>query len=98
MSPPQVPHLSQRVAAAGAAFAPVSDFYFRSRYHEKRFDPDVADFTFGNPHEMPLPGFVDALRGAAVPRDRNWFAYKTSEDEPRAFLARAVGRELDLPF
>lgn len=90
--------LSKRVSLADAAFAPVADFYFRSRYAERRFEPGVADFTFGNPQEMPLPGFVAALRDAAVPEDKNWFAYKTSEDEPRGFLAERVGRELGLAF
>lgn len=90
--------VSHRVAEAGAVFAPVADFYFRSRYAERRFAPGVADFTFGNPQEMPLPGFVAALRDVVTPEDKNWFAYKTSEDEPRAFLAEHVGRELGLDF
>ena len=90
--------VSRRVSAAEQAFAPVADFYFRSRYAERRFAPGVADFTFGNPQEMPLPGIVAALREAAVPHDKNWFAYKTSEEEPRAFLAERVGRELGLAF
>jgi aspartate aminotransferase len=90
--------VSRRVREAEAAFAPVADFYFRSRYAERRFEPGVADFTFGNPQEMPLPGFVTALREAVTPHDKNWFAYKTSEDEPRAFLAERVGRELGLAF
>ena len=50
--------VSQRIREADAVFAPVADFYFRSRYAERRFAPGVADFTFGNPQEMPLPGFV----------------------------------------
>lgn len=90
--------VSKRVRAAEAAFSPVADFYFRSRYAERRFDRGVADFTFGNPQEMPLDGFVTALRDAATPQNKDWFAYKTSEDEPRAFLAEHVGQELGLGF
>jgi aspartate aminotransferase len=86
------------VTAAAAAFAPVADFYFRSLYAERRFEAGVADFTFGNPQEMPLDGFVGALREASIPQNKDWFAYKTSEDEPRAFLAEKVGRELGLAF
>ena len=93
-----MPEVSMRVRKADAAFAPVADFYFRSRYADRRFAPGIADFTFGNPHEMPLPGLVGALHAAGVPQDKNWFAYKTSEDEPRAFLAEHVGRELGLAF
>jgi aspartate aminotransferase len=90
--------VSSRIVAAEAAFAPVTRFYFQSRYAERRFAPGISDFTFGNPHELPLPGIVAAIRERAVPLDKNWFAYKTSEAEPAAFLAEHVGRELGLPF
>lgn len=90
--------LSRRIQAADLAFDKVKQFYFASRYGERRFEPGVADFTFGNPHEMPLSGIVVAIRAGAIPRNENWFAYKTSEAEPAAFLAEHVGRELGLPF
>jgi aspartate aminotransferase len=47
---------------------------------------------------MPLDGIVKALRQHAVPQNKNWFAYKTSEEEPQAFLAERLSRELALPF
>lgn len=90
--------VSSRIQAADRIFAAVGTFYARSRYAEARFAPDVCDFTFGNPHELPLPGLVDAIRARAVPHDTNWFAYKSSEPDPQAFLAEHVGRELGLPF
>lgn len=90
--------VSKRAGAAQASFQPVEDFFFHSRYSERRFEKGIADFTFGNPHEMPLEGFVSALREAATPQDKNWFAYKSSEDEPRDFLAEKVGREVGLAF
>lgn len=90
--------VSSRIRAADAAFARVGRFYFASRYGEKRGSPGIADFTFGNPHEMPLGGLVAAIRDNAVPHDKNWFAYKTSEPEPTAFLADRLSEELSLPF
>jgi aspartate aminotransferase len=90
--------LSSRVRAADQAFAAVRGFYVESRYADARFEPDVCDFTFGNPHEMPLPGLVNAIRERAVPRDKNWFAYKSSEEEPQAFVAERLREELALPF
>ncbi|WP_282170039.1 aminotransferase class I/II-fold pyridoxal phosphate-dependent enzyme [Ruegeria atlantica] len=60
--------------------------------------PAVADFTFGNPHEMPLPSVVDALKTHAEPQSVDWFAYKTNEADPCAFLADALSKELGLPF
>jgi aspartate aminotransferase len=90
--------LSSRIRAADAAFASVENLYFHSRYGEKRLEPGISDFTFGNPHEMPLPGIVSAIRERAIPHDKNWFAYKTSEEDPQAFLADAVSRELGPTF
>jgi len=90
--------VSARIQAADTAFAAVKDFYFSSRYGERRLEPGICDFTFGNPHELPLPGIVAALRERAVPRDENWFAYKTSEAEPQAYLAQRLSEELRLAF
>jgi aspartate aminotransferase len=90
--------LSSRVEAADRAFAAVRDFYQRSRYADARFEPGVCDFTFGNPHEMPLEGLVCAIRERANPKDENWFAYKSSEEEPQAFLAERLREELGLAF
>src|ERR1044071_8818505 len=89
---------SSRIRAADAAFAAVNHFYSFSGYARRRFEPGISDFTFGNPHELPLPGLVAAIRERAQPHDKNWFAYKASEDEPQAFLAEHVGRELGLAF
>jgi aspartate aminotransferase len=93
-----VPVVSARMRAADAAFAAVRDFYLSSRYGERRLEPGICDFTFGNPHEMPLLGIVAALRQRALPGDENWFAYKSSEPDPQAYLAQRVGRELGLAF
>ena len=90
--------ISSRIRAAEAAFAAVHNFYNSSRYSERRLDPGISDFTFGNPHEMPLAGLVAAIREHAQPHDKNWFAYKSSESEPQAFVAEHLGRELGLAF
>jgi aspartate aminotransferase len=90
--------VSSRVKAADAAFAAVKHFYFESRYGTRRLEEGICDFTFGNPHELPLLGVVKAIRERAIPHDKNWYAYKTSEEEPQAFLAEQVGQELGLTF
>ena len=90
--------ISARMIATDAAFEVVKTFFFSSRYAERRLEPGICDFTFGNPHEMPLEGIVTAIRERAIPHDKNWFAYKTSEQDPRAFVAERLGRELDLTF
>ena len=69
-----------------------------SRYAERRAEPGICDFTFGNPHEMPLPGLVEAIRRHAIPLNKDWFAYKTSEAGPQAFLAERLTLEFSLSF
>ena len=41
---------------------------------------------------MPLEGIVAAIRDGAVPHNKDWFAYKTSEEAPQAFLAERARR------
>ena len=85
--------VSDRVIAATASLAPVQDFYFNSRYAERRGQPDVADFTFGNPQEFPLAGLVQSLHRRADPQSKDWYAYKTNEAAACAFLADSLARE-----
>jgi aspartate aminotransferase len=85
--------VSSRVKAADSAVA-FKRFYFDKR----RLADGVCDLTFGNPHELPLLGVVKAIRECAIPHDKTWYAYKASEEEPQAFLAEHVARELGLAF
>ena len=89
--------VSKRAKSAAEEIELVFDFF--SRYRDGVAEGDVvADFTFGNPHEMPLPGLVKALKDHAEPRRVDWFAYKTSEQEPRETIATALQSEIGLPF
>lgn len=89
--------LSERAVATSGAIDGV--FSFLRNYRAGVEDKDVrADLTFGNPHEMPLPALVSAIRHRMEPHAPNWFAYKTSEEEPRSVIAAALGDELGLPF
>jgi aspartate aminotransferase len=42
--------ISARIMATDAAFKAVKSFVFNSRYAERRLEPGICDFTFGNPH------------------------------------------------
>ena len=57
---------------------------------------DVLDFTFGDPHELAMPAYVEALRDAAVPRDDQWFAYKQSEETAQDAAAASLERVVPL--
>lgn len=67
-------------------------------WERRHLDPGIADFTFGNPQEMPLPGLVDALRANAMPRDKDWFAYKRNEEETREVVAASLQQRTGLDF
>lgn len=90
--------VSDRVVTATASLAAVQDFYFNSRYAERRDQPGIADFTFGNPQEFPLAGLVQALHRRADPQSKDWYAYKTNEAAACAFVADSLSRELGVPF
>lgn len=67
-------------------------------WERRHLDPGIADFTFGNPQEMPLPGLVDALQRHAVPQDKDWFAYKRNEEAPRDVIARSLTGRTGIDF
>src|SRR3546814_14928329 len=83
MSPVSDRPVSDRVIAATASMAAVQDFYFNSRYADRRGQPGVCDFTFGNPQEFPLPGLVQALHRQADLQSASWYDYTTHEADDR---------------
>jgi aspartate aminotransferase len=85
-----------RVAAIRRALAPVRSSL--AVQDELRRQPGMCDFVLGNPQEMPLPGFVDAIQRHAEPKDKDWFAYKWSEPEAREVVAKALREWRGLPF
>ncbi len=90
-------HFSQRSLAAADQFSAIAEFY-DSYIRDVEDGAVTSDFTFGNPHEMPLPGLVSALRRYIEPKAPDWFAYKTNEAESRAVIAAGLSAELDLAF
>ena len=80
-----------RVERLAAAMAPILRMV-ESASFARRGAPGVADFMFGNPHEMPLPDLVEVLKRNVEPADQNWFAYKLNEPEAREPVARSLTR------
>ena len=73
-------------------------FLRHSGYDKRRLDPEVFDFTFGDPHEVATSEYVEALRDAALPQDELWFAYKQSELAAQEAAAAALRKVVDLPW
>jgi aspartate aminotransferase len=72
-----------------ASMAPFRRF-FDGPIWARRDEPGIANFAVGNPQEMPLPAYVDALARALPPQDKDWFAYKLSEPKSQATMARTL--------
>jgi aspartate aminotransferase len=69
---------------------PVFQFMEHSTYFKRRAEPGIADFVFGNPHEMPLAGITQALTRSVQPAHKDWFAYKMSEPEAANVVAASL--------
>ena len=76
----------------------VFDWLETGAWERHRRDPGIADFAVGNPQELPLPGLVDTLQRHAVPQDKDWFAYKFSEDSSRQVVAESLRGRTGIPF
>ena len=88
------PRMDRMVASVEHVFS----WFMSGDWEKHHLDPGVADFTFGNPQELPLPGLVDALRSNAIPRDKDWFAYKMSEEEPRNVVAASLRERTGIDY
>jgi len=75
--------------ALAAAIAPFLGF-FNGPIGSSLARPGMANFAFGNPNEMPLPGYVRALHEHLEPKAIDWFAYKLSEPKSREAVARTL--------
>lgn len=89
---------SQRVNRLLQIMSPVFDYLMNSTWAERMDDPEICDFVLGNPHEMPLQGFIDALKKQIEPQNKNWFAYKENEESAKAVVAESLQRRRGLPF
>lgn len=88
--------ISVRAREAKASVDTVTTFF--ARIEALADSPDALDFTFGNPHELALPGFTSAIRAQVEPRSVDWFAYKTSERAAQEAVASGLRAELGLDF
>ena len=94
---PGGPPLASRIAGISAAMAGLLNQL--AERESQRHEPGMADLVLGNPQEMPLPGFVAALRQHADPaRPRTGSPTRFSEPETRAVVAAALRQWRGLPF
>lgn len=77
--------------------APIFRYLTYSAYPRKSGQPEVADFVFGSPQDMPLPEFVKALQRWVIPRNKDWFAYKRNEPQAQKVVAESLRQSRKLP-
>jgi aspartate aminotransferase len=66
--------------------------FFNGPYAELEPDPDVANFAVGNPHEIALPAYVEAVARHLAPQDKDWFGYKMSEPNAQRTVAGTLSK------
>jgi aspartate aminotransferase len=81
---------SQRIQSLMSLLDPVYRFFTQSTYATRTGDPTINDFAVGNPHEMPLEAFSNALARWAVPQHKDWYAYAESEPGARAAVVAGL--------
>jgi aspartate aminotransferase len=71
---------------------------FVTKWDSLRLHPEVCDLAFGNPQEIAIPGYAEALIRHAKPADKDYYAYKRSEPDAQAVVAKRLAEWRDLPF
>ena len=90
--------VTERMKSVLQANQRLMDFATNSTYAKRSRDSDIFDFTFGNPQEMPIPGFAEALHKSVPPQDKNWYAYKLNEPEACETIATSLSNWRGVTF
>ena len=90
--------VSRRTAELFGAVAPVMRFLTESRYARRSADPGICDFVAGNPQELPMSSYVEALRRAAEPRHKGWFGYEPIDPESAAAVVPGLRERTGVAF
>ncbi len=90
--------ISDRMGRLLDLIGPTVQFLTDSRWARLDTSRPHSDFVVGNPHEMPLATFVEALQRWTPPQNKNWYAYKMNEAEAVTVVAAALRERHGLPF
>jgi aspartate aminotransferase len=91
-----------RLPIAGSAarsLASVGNVFRFLRQPRDLTHPETCDFLAGNPQEMPIPGYVEAIQRALVPDSPSYYSYgppwQQATEAVAPALAERLGMELD---
>ena len=79
---------SLRIASIAQANRRLIDFLQQMEAQRRR--PGTVDLTLGNPQELPIPGYVEALARHLPPIDRDSYAYHRSDHDARTVVAKRL--------
>ena len=82
-----------RLAEALGSFA---SFGTSQELSEALLRPEACDFVFGNPHEVAMPEYVDAVVRGAQPPGPDHYAYTMNLPSATAAVARSIRERLGI--
>lgn len=90
--------VSRRISELGGLFQPVQAFFDRSQRARERSGEEACDFRAGDPQELAMPAYVEALRAGAEAQTPDWFAYTQSLLPTTRTVAAALRERTGLAF
>ena len=92
----QTPRFAHKITELGQIESPF--FQVSARIAQLPSSPETCDFAFGNPHDMPLPGYVAALQKWSVPNSKDYYAYVSGEDHAKKVIAKSLSDRFGRPY
>lgn len=91
---------SQKIGRVLQATSHFDRFMTQSTWKQRQMegDPKMCDFVAGNPQELALPEFVEALQNAAVPQNKDWYAYKLNEPGSQEIVVKSLKERTGIDF
>src|SRR4249920_2640382 len=91
------PYVSPRIGILFDAIGPFVTWASRPEVRGAS-GPGVANFMFGNPHEVASQVYVDALIEGSTPKSPDHFAYKMNEEGAARVIASSLTDRFRLAF
>jgi aspartate aminotransferase len=82
--------LSQRMSRISRAVKGLMSQIEDPEANRRKGDPLACDFMLGDPHDGPVPGYVEALQRHLPPQNKDWFAYKMNEPQSQQAVAESL--------
>lgn len=89
---------TKRLGRIQNALSNLLPFFQDPVFNRRGEDPLACDFMLGNPQEMPLQRYVETLQHWVVPQNKDWYAYKMSEEPARQAVAHSLSQQRGLSF